>query len=151
MAPSSHGEHAARAGVAAPCTAHHVNYGGGCLNCGWTPAPVNPRSPALDLASFEGFTPGPWIVQRTRTGHSAVYPAGSQERVADIYCPLDVAGVFRSDARLIAAAPALLAECVRQREVIADLRAIFEQIASGWFLNMKEVQEAARKEAAHRE
>ena len=30
-----HAKHAERAVVATPCTAHHVNYGGGCLNCGW--------------------------------------------------------------------------------------------------------------------
>jgi hypothetical protein len=39
---SAHSEHAARAGVTTPCTAHHVNFGGGCLNCGWLPAPYQP-------------------------------------------------------------------------------------------------------------
>jgi hypothetical protein len=32
-----HREHAKQAGVATPCTASHVNFGGGCLNCGWMP------------------------------------------------------------------------------------------------------------------
>lgn len=33
----THLEHAATASVATPCTAAHVNFGGGCLNCGWAP------------------------------------------------------------------------------------------------------------------
>jgi len=33
----THTRHAKRAGVATPCTAAHVNFGGGCLNCGWSP------------------------------------------------------------------------------------------------------------------
>jgi hypothetical protein len=35
--PDTHAEHYAKAGVSTPCTAHHVNFGGGCLNCGWLP------------------------------------------------------------------------------------------------------------------
>lgn len=31
----THAEHAKQAKVTTPCTAHHVNFGGGCLNCGW--------------------------------------------------------------------------------------------------------------------
>jgi hypothetical protein len=54
-------------------------------------------------------TPGPWQVKQARNGHTAVYPTGSQERVADIYCPLDVDGHHAANARLIAAAPELLA------------------------------------------
>lgn len=34
---TAHTEHAKRQRLAVPCTAHHANYGGGCLNCGWTP------------------------------------------------------------------------------------------------------------------
>ena len=32
-----HTEHAQRMGIATRCTAAHVNFGGGCLNCGWEP------------------------------------------------------------------------------------------------------------------
>lgn len=42
---TAHSEHAKRAGVSTPCTAHHVNFGGGCLNCGWMPD-GGPRPPA---------------------------------------------------------------------------------------------------------
>lgn len=38
----THREHAKRPGLAVPCTAHHVNFGGGCLNCGWLPQAVTP-------------------------------------------------------------------------------------------------------------
>ena len=41
MTPRTHAEHATATKVATPCTAHHVNYGGGCLNCGWTPRPTD--------------------------------------------------------------------------------------------------------------
>lgn len=33
----SHRQHAAKVRPATECTAHHINFGGGCLNCGWTP------------------------------------------------------------------------------------------------------------------
>lgn len=36
---SSHTDHAKRAGIATPCAAWHVNFRGGCLNCGWNPRP----------------------------------------------------------------------------------------------------------------
>ncbi len=36
----THATHAKTANVSTPCTAHHVNFGGGCLNCGWTPGEV---------------------------------------------------------------------------------------------------------------
>lgn len=55
----------------------------------------------------------PWRVETADNGHTAVYPAGSRERVADIYCPLDVEGVHAANARLIASAPALLEACER--------------------------------------
>jgi len=35
-----HFAHAKAAGVATACTAHHVNLGGGCLNCGFVPDPT---------------------------------------------------------------------------------------------------------------
>ena len=39
---TTHAEHAAKAGSAVPCAAWHVNFGGGCLNCGWEPEPEAP-------------------------------------------------------------------------------------------------------------
>jgi hypothetical protein len=35
---TSHMQHAASAGLATPCTAHHITFGGRCLNCGYDPA-----------------------------------------------------------------------------------------------------------------
>jgi hypothetical protein len=35
--PLSHAQHAARVGLAVPCSAWDSNFGGGCLNCGWLP------------------------------------------------------------------------------------------------------------------
>jgi len=34
-AGNTHAEHAAKQHLGTPCTAAHVNFGGGCLNCGW--------------------------------------------------------------------------------------------------------------------
>ena len=88
----------------------------------------NPQSPALDLAQFDGFTPGPW---------SAQHATGEVESDEGRICEVDQHDLYddngeredaESDARmcanaeLIAAAPALLAECKRQREEIARLR-----------------------------
>ena len=53
-------------------------------------------------------TPGPWMISRADTGLTSIYPSGSPERVADIYCPLNRAGTLEANARLIAAAPMLL-------------------------------------------
>ena len=32
-----HAAHAARVGLAVPCAAWHINFGGACLNCGYVP------------------------------------------------------------------------------------------------------------------
>ena len=53
---SAHREHWKRQGIATECTAHHVNYGGGCLNCGYQPPPT-PMAPAAS---------GRWEVQGQR-------------------------------------------------------------------------------------
>ena len=53
-------------------------------------------------------TPGPWEVKVAANYHTAVYPANSKERVADIYCPMDVKGKHSANAHLIASAPDLL-------------------------------------------
>ena len=52
MTPRTHAEHATATKVATPCTAHHVNYGGGCLNCGWTPRTLNTRPTDAELAEL---------------------------------------------------------------------------------------------------
>src|SRR3990167_5563256 len=79
----------------------------------------------LDLAQFEGHTPGPWHVGM-KPG-PMVYANQHGTQVAD--CSFDNGGAHRTDARLIAAAPALLAECKRQREQIAKLRDALESIS----------------------
>jgi hypothetical protein len=38
----THREHMRMVNPAVPCSAHHVTYGGACLNCGWTPEPPEP-------------------------------------------------------------------------------------------------------------
>src|SRR3990167_7650362 len=91
----------------------------------------------LDLAQFEGHTPGPWHVGM-KPG-PMVYANQHGTQVAD--CSFDNGGAHRTDARLIAAAPALLAECKRQREQIAKLQEENDTLATG---NLK-VQVAAGK------
>ena len=62
-------------------------------------------------------TPGPWEVRGSKERQLfAVYPVGGAERVADVYCPLDIAegkltidGSLTGNLALIAAAPDLLA------------------------------------------
>ena len=85
-------------------------------------------SQPLDPDAFQGFTPGPW---------SAQHATGEVESDEGRICEVDQHDLYddngeredaESDARmcanveLIAAAPALLAECKRQREEIARLR-----------------------------
>lgn len=70
------------------------------------------------------WTPGPWNVKYAHNGHTAIYPANSQERVADIFCPLDVKGSHQANAALIAAAPEMAEalqetlDCLRGSRVI---------------------------------
>lgn len=88
----------------------------------------------LDLAQFAGCTPGPWVVSGGR-----LVMSGTAHTQSSIAC------VFRQDssdeecgnALLIAAAPSLLAECQRQREVIAELRAMLGPIADGAVMDNK--------------
>lgn len=102
-----------------PCTVHTMTFGGRCLRCGWGPASPHPTPAPLDLAQFQGFTPGPWH-----------YP-GTGLRVGgpDRLCVIEyfAQGERAPDVRianltLAAAAPALLAECQRQRAEIERLR-----------------------------
>lgn len=94
----------------------------------------------LDLSAFEGHTPGPWKVRKTST-HTAV------DSVADPKDPYTVLidsltgdkamdRQFRTDARLIAAAPALLAECKRLQASEAALR---EALHSAYDANYRPV------------
>ena len=63
-------------------------------------------------------TPGPWVVSMAVNGRTSVYPivdneVGS-ERVADVYCPLNIdGGHIGANARLIAAAPEMLVMMLR--------------------------------------
>jgi len=56
-------------------------------------------------------TPGPWVIVMGLSGHTSVYPIVDgeeigKERVADVYCPLNIeGGHIGANARLIAAAP----------------------------------------------
>lgn len=76
-----------------------------------------PRGSRLDLDQFHGFTPGPWLVELGDDGELTI---------VDDTCDSIANG--ERDATLIAAAPALLAECRRQREEIGRLRAALHQI-----------------------
>lgn len=109
--------------------------------------PLNPAP--LDLDQFQGFTPGPWIAYR-RAAAVFIVNSGGMTPIDD------------PDAALIAAAPALLAECQRQREEIerllserSELRAALEAMltayarplngdSQGWMMNMGEAADAAR-------
>lgn len=71
-------------------------------------------SAPLNLDQFEGFTPGPWATVALIHGYAVT------DRAGDTVCMDFMNG--EDDARLIAAAPALLAECRSQREQIARLR-----------------------------
>lgn len=70
--------------------------------------PPSPEPQPSPVAAGE-HTPGPWHIKQAESGHTAIYPENSRERVADIYCPLDVDGHHAANARLIAAAPDMLA------------------------------------------
>ena len=37
----THAQYARRQTLAVSCAAWHVNYGGGCLNCGWEPGLID--------------------------------------------------------------------------------------------------------------
>lgn len=102
----------------------------------------------LDLAQFEGHTPGPWEASRRddKEGNwidsvvgQAVNNGGY--RVARMERP-DCCGFV--DACLIAAAPELLDECKRLRAVNAELRAALERTAS--FLRGEQLADALMNE-----
>lgn len=53
MSHLTHKQHAAIIPRSVPCSAHHLTYGGGCLNCGWEPERIiiksTPETRAVDL------------------------------------------------------------------------------------------------------
>src|SRR3990167_6824621 len=85
------------------------------------------NSKPLDLAQFEGYTPGPWRWMKGEHYYRLhQFKPGEKTNavLARVEC---VAGRTRcdpsiSDQELLAAAPALLAECRAQREQIKALR-----------------------------
>lgn len=114
---------------------------------------IAPAAKPLDIAQFEGHTPGPWEAVGPRTANQHV-----------VMTRTDNLGAFsQPDARLIAAAPALLAECKQrradreedcaliasQRKQIAELvRALREYVASDNVLTVaNEVQSGVRAAA----
>ncbi len=82
---------------------------------------------ALDLAAFEGHTPGPWHTSDTRT--AIHYVKADLTYIATVSSLLD--GKKNAErlieesrnAALLAAAPALLAECRTLRARVAELEA----------------------------
>lgn len=93
------------------------------------PVDSTPAPPLLDLTQFEGFTPGPWAARRLGPPSYAVevcygnaWPlfTGPQPEHATRRNAHDRRAM--ADATLAAAAPALLAECQRQRAEIERLR-----------------------------
>jgi hypothetical protein len=51
--PMTHVEHSKKAGLAVPCSALHITFGGRCLNCGYDPTPAAPSFEAGYTGSLE--------------------------------------------------------------------------------------------------
>lgn len=49
---SSHSDHAAKQGLAVPCTAVHLTFGGKCLNCGYQPDTETAADQADDTSAL---------------------------------------------------------------------------------------------------
>ena len=75
----------------------------------------------LDLAQFEGHTPGPWR-DRITTGGCDHAISSREGAVCVIPFKYGTTEQRNKNARAIIALPALLAECRRQREQIRVLR-----------------------------
>ena len=90
----------------------------------------------LDLAQFEGHTPGPWEIEvDNRDGRSRGYIRKAEWAPGQyaIARAMQRNQQYHENAFLLAAAPALLAECKRQREQIAKLRAALQNaVAEGY-------------------
>ena len=80
------------------------------------------KTEKLDLAQFEGHTPGPWYPSDSGTVRGKDYGDGIGNLIAE--CAMQESAPARNNnARLIAAAPTLLSECRLQRRIIEELRA----------------------------
>ncbi len=96
-------------------------------------------TPKLDLAQFNGFTPGPWkadprrVIIQTPTGYREgpimSYLCGSPATWPGM--TVSIASERHVDHYLCAAAPSLLAECRRLQADNARLREALENIL-GW-------------------
>ena len=99
----------------------------------------NPQpAPPLDLAQFEGFTPGPW-----RASFDNDFVESDEGAICEVM-PQDMAGddgeVSEDESRarelnnleLLCAAPALLAECIRLRAELNDARALLMEASASW-------------------
>lgn len=82
----------------------------------------------IDLNQFDGHTPGPWWSDETNV-------KVGQDPIATAYDPNDTSHRTKTgmtNAKLIAAAPDLLAECKRQAEVIILLTDIINGCIAGF-------------------
>lgn len=81
-------------------------------------------SKPLDLSRYDGHTPGPWDAKRLRDSDGAAYSTSYIAHIdigpCMVWCP-EGDREQESNARLIADAPALLAEVVRLRKECAVL------------------------------
>lgn len=84
------------------------------------PAP----SQTLDLAQFDGATPGPWVA-----GGTGVYDSDGENIATAIFSRLP-SGAGRTNARLIAAAPSILALAKSQAAKIEELNKRIEELTT---------------------
>lgn len=109
----SHAEFAKKQGIATPCTAHHVNFGGDCLNCGYVPPLNRPKGEAMST-----HTPGPWeLIARSDNSVNIEKSDGTiRSVIAEIrdgsLC--EEHGDYRANARLIAASLPLRPNSLRR-------------------------------------
>lgn len=112
MTTTTHVQHANAQQPARPCTAHDINFGGSCFNCGYDPERVAAGKPT--------HTPGPWEVQ----DNTELDGVKGQIRVDSVthgcvaICwngyqqdPQYFDDTYKANATLIAAAPDLLEAC----------------------------------------
>ena len=109
------------------------DYGSGLYAVPMSSAPNPQPAPPLDLDQFAGYTPGPLKVARAFRNnypdYFVVQPALEFRTRAWGKAVMAECG-NEQDARLYAAAPALLAECHRQRDEIARLRSMLPEVAA---------------------
>ena len=91
-------------------------------------------APPLDLAQFQGFTPGPWSLSFdedfVESDEGAICEVMPQDMAGDDGEVSEEESRARevNNAELLAAAPALLAECVRLREREMTLLGLLHEI-----------------------